>query len=145
MADILTQSERSALMARIRAKDTRPELVVRQTLHALGYRFRLHVRHLQGTPDLAFPARHKALFVHGCFWHAHDCQHGLRRPSTNTDFWSEKARANRERDARKEQQLRDAGWDVATVWECETKSREQPWLARIVEWLGPPGQSTSGH
>ena len=129
-------------MARIRAKNTKPELVVRAALHALGYRFRIHVRGLAGSPDLAFPARRKALFVHGCFWHTHNCRQGLRRPTTNADFWNEKAHANRERDARKERQLRDAGWDVATVWECETKLREQPWLARIVEWLGPPGHST---
>ena len=129
-------------MARIRAKNTKPELVVRGTLHALGYRFRIHVHGLAGSPDLVFPARRKALFVHGCFWHAHNCRHGLRRPTTNVDFWNEKAHANRERDARKERQLRDAGWEVATVWECETKSQDQPWLARIVEWLGPPGHSS---
>ena len=138
MVDILSQRDRSALMARITGKNTKPELVVRGALHALGYRFRLHVRGLPGSPDLVFPARRKVLFVHGCFWHAHNCQHGMRRPSTNSDFWNEKARSNHERDIRKEQQLREAGWDVATVWECETQSREQTWVASIVEWLGPP-------
>lgn len=128
-------------MARIRGKDTKPEFIVRRALHAIGYRYRLHVRGMPGSPDLVFPARRKVVFIHGCFWHAHDCSHGLRRPGTNVEFWNAKAIANRERDARKVRQLREAGWDVETVWECETKSKDQPWLPRIVEWLGPPRSS----
>ena len=124
-------------MARIRGKDTKPEFIVRRALHAIGYRYRLHVRSIPGTPDLVFPARRKAIFIHGCFWHAHDCRHGIRRPRSNVEYWNAKAIANRERDARKEQQLRAEGWDVATIWECETKAKDQPWLHRIVEWLGP--------
>lgn len=139
VADTLSESERSALMSRIGGKDTKPELVVRRTLHSLGYRYRLHVRGLPGSPDLVFPGRNKALLVHGCFWHSHNCAHGRRRPSSNVEFWNAKCEANRERDARKARQLRESGWEVETVWECETKQREQPWILRITQWLGPPG------
>lgn len=124
-------------MARIRRKNTAPELIVRRALHAIGYRYRLHVRGIPGSPDLVFLARRKIIFIHGCFWHAHHCRHGLRRPGTNVEFWNAKALSNRERDERKERQLREAGWDVKTVWECETKAKGQAWLPKIVEWLGP--------
>ncbi|MBV2262385.1 MAG: very short patch repair endonuclease [Thauera sp.] len=141
MSDVLSKGARSALMARIRGNDTKPELIVRRTLHAMGYRYRLHVGDLPGTPDLVFPSRRKVVFVNGCFWHAHECRHGLRRPSTNVEFWNAKALANRERDARVERALREAGWDVEVVWECETKSKDRPWLRRIVQWLGPSSSS----
>lgn len=111
---------------------------MRRTLHAMGYRYRLHVRGLPGTPDLVFPSRRKIIFVNGCFWHAHECRHGLRRPSTNIEFWNAKALANRERDSRVERELREAGWDVEIVWECETKGKDRSWLCRILRWLGPP-------
>lgn len=136
MVDVLDKAARSALMAKVRQKNTAPELVVRRALHAMGYRFRLHVKGLPGSPDLVFPSRRKVLFVHGCYWHAHDCKQGSRRPTSNVAFWSEKARANRERDERKEAALRQAGWDVETVWECEAKDRANPWLGRIVAFLG---------
>jgi DNA mismatch endonuclease (patch repair protein) len=136
MVDVLDKAARSALMAKVRQKNTAPELVVRRALHALGYRYRLNVKELPGSPDLVFPVRRKALFVHGCYWHAHDCRQGLRRPTSNVAFWEEKARANRERDQRKERALREAGWDVETVWECETKDRFNPWLPRIRAFLG---------
>src|SRR5690348_5002752 len=102
MVDSLSRSARSALMGRIGGKDTLPELQVRRGLHALGYRYRLHARELPGHPDLVFPARRKVIFVHGCFWHGHDCAHGRRRPKTNVPFWDAKARDNVARDARKE-------------------------------------------
>ncbi|XAZ32264.1 very short patch repair endonuclease [Paenarthrobacter ureafaciens] len=86
-------------MAKIRSVDTKPELLVRRTLHAAGYRYRLHDSRLPGRPDLVFPARHKVIFVHGCFWHAHDCPVGTRVPKTNTQFWLEKRLHNRERDS----------------------------------------------
>jgi DNA mismatch endonuclease (patch repair protein) len=139
MADTLTQDARRALMARIRGKDTKPELAVRRELHALGYRYRLHARGLPGSPDLVFPGRRKVIFVHGCYWHAHDCRHGLRRPSTNSVFWQGKAEANRARDRRKAEELLEAGWDVAVVWECETTGANRgAWLDRIRGFLGPP-------
>lgn len=122
-------------MSRIGGKNTAPELAVRRALHALGYRYRLHAPTLPGRPDLVFPARAKAVFVHGCFWHGHDCVHGRRRPSTNVAFWDEKARANAERDRRKERALEAAGWKVMVVWECEVKAGT--WLSRLRRFLGP--------
>ena len=121
-------------MSRIRGKNTLPELKVRQTLHSLGYRYRLYVDTLPGRPDLVFPRQHKVIFVHGCFWHAHDCEHGRRRPSTNAAFWRAKATDNSARDARKTAALEAAGWKVLVVWECEVKSDR--WLARARRFLG---------
>jgi DNA mismatch endonuclease (patch repair protein) len=112
--------KRSALMARVRGKDSKPERIVRRLAHALGYRFRLHYRNLPGTPDLVFPRLRKAIFVHGCFWHRH---HGCTRtttPKTRAAYWRTKFAANVERDARKERQLKALGWKVLIVWECET-------------------------
>src|SRR5882672_9435689 len=108
-------------MQAVKSKDTAPELLVRSLAHRMGYRFRLHRKDLPGRPDLVFPGRRKAIFVHGCFWHGHDCEHGLRRPKTNVAFWEAKARDNRARDARKETKLSDTGWKVLVVWECQVK------------------------
>ena len=107
-------------MSRIRGRNTRPELLIRSMLHRRGYRFRLHRKDLPGTPDLVFPARRSAVFVHGCFWHGHDCPRG-RPPSSNVVFWKEKISKNEQRDDRVRKQLRKAGWRVLEVWECETK------------------------
>jgi DNA mismatch endonuclease (patch repair protein) len=107
-------------MARVRDKNSKPELAVRRLVHGLGYRFRLHNRNLPGTPDLVFPRLRKAIFVHGCFWHRH---HGCARttsPKTRAAYWAEKFERNIERDQAKEGQLRALGWDVLIVWECET-------------------------
>ena len=106
-------------MARVGRKDTKPELVVRHALTRLGYKYRLHRKDLPGTPDIVLPGRRLVIFVHGCFWHAHDCRAG-RRPTTNTDFWEMKASSNRERDERKIVQLQQLGWQVAVVWQCQT-------------------------
>lgn len=113
-------SKRSALMARVRQKDTGPELVVRRCLHRLGFRFRLHRRDLPGTPDIVFPGRKKAIFVHGCFWHRHEGCKKATTPKTRVAFWTEKFEANKERDRRKLLQLDARGWDCLVVWECET-------------------------
>jgi DNA mismatch endonuclease (patch repair protein) len=120
-------------MASIRGRDTKPELVVRQKLHALGYRYRLHVTALPGSPDLVFPSRRCVLQVHGCFWHAHDCTHGRRRPHSNIAFWQAKARQNRARDARKQAELERLGWSVLVVWECEVK--KGAWLPAARRFL----------
>jgi DNA mismatch endonuclease (patch repair protein) len=121
-------------MAKVGPRDTTPEIVVRQTLHALGRRFRLHRRDLPGTPDIVLPAAYKAIFVHGCFWHRHKACRKATTPKTRTEFWQEKFDRNVERDQRKERQLRDAGWDVLTIWECETRERAD--LARkLGDWL----------
>src|SRR5690349_15626025 len=105
-------------MKRVRQRDTSLELRVRRGLHRRGLRYRLHDRELPGSPDLSFPSRRTAVFVHGCFWHGHDCRLG-RRPTTNSSFWAAKAIANRERDERKEAALRADGWRVFVVWQCE--------------------------
>lgn len=119
-----TQEARSAIMRAIRSKDTAPEMIVRRTAHALGYRFRLHKRDLPGKPDLVFPGRRKVIFVHGCFWHQHQCPTGGRIPSTNRDFWIAKFRKNKSRDARNQSELRDLGWQVLVIWECELHNQD---------------------
>ena len=118
--DVLTKEQRSKLMAKVRRKHTKPEIIVRRTLHRLGMRFRLHRSDLPGTPDIVLPSRSLAIYVHGCFWHGHSCRAG-RLPTTNHDLWVEKRRANLERDARKARELQAKGWQVVIVWECETK------------------------
>lgn len=112
---------RSALMARVKSKDTTPELKVRREAHRQGFRFRLHRRTLPGSPDLVFPSRRLAVFVHGCFWHRHTgCRH-CTTPKTRREFWDAKFAANVERDARNEVALREIGWSTSVIWECETK------------------------
>ncbi|WP_167089332.1 very short patch repair endonuclease [Parvibaculum indicum] len=117
-----TTPERSAQMARVRSKNTKPELVVRKLAHSLGYRYRLNRRDLPGTPDLVFPRLKKIIFVHGCFWHQHkdaNCWRS-RIPKTRQDFWIPKLQGNVARDTRSQDELRRMGWDVLVVWECET-------------------------
>ncbi len=123
MADKLTPQKRSANMAAIRSKNMKPELIVRKWLFARGYRYRLHGKGLAGKPDLVFASRKKVIFVHGCFWHQHDdpdCLDG-RRPKTRLDYWDKKLSGNLARDQRNLASLQQAGWQVMTVWECETK------------------------
>jgi len=112
--------KRSALMARVRNKDSKPELVVRRLAHRLGYRFRLHCRSLPGTPDLVFPKLGKVIFVHGCFWHRHQNCFLTTTPKTRTAYWTDKFARNIERDAAKTGQLKALGWEVLVLWECET-------------------------
>lgn len=118
-------------MRRIRKVDTKPELVVRRTAHRLGYRFRLHRRDLPGTPDLVFPRLRKIIFVHGCFWHQHDCRLGSKRPSTNPEYWLPKLARNVERDRHARKRLADEGWSVLVIWECETKAPDR--LERLIK------------
>lgn len=122
--DTLSRAERSERMSRVRAKDTKPELKVRRLLHRLGYRFRLHRRELPGTPDLVFPGRRKAIFVHGCFWHRHEGCRLARLPKSREDFWLNKLEGNRLRDERDQAALRDLGWGVYVVWECQLQSQD---------------------
>lgn len=120
-------------MSGIRGKDTQPELVVRRALHAAGLRYRLHDTGLPGKPDLVFPRHRAVVFVHGCFWHAHrDCRF-FRVPATRTDFWRAKLAGNAARDARNVQGLLNAGWRVATVWECAVRARTS--LDPLAEWI----------
>jgi len=117
--DTLNPVERSARMALVRGKDTKPELLVRRLVHGMGYRYRLHRRNLPGTPDLVFPSRGKIIFIHGCFWHRHMGCALARLPKSRGEFWLSKLTANAERDARNERELRRRGWGVLTIWECE--------------------------
>jgi len=127
--------DRSENMRAIRSKDTQPELAVRSLVHRLGYRFRLHRPDLPGKPDLAFPARRKVIFVHGCFWHSHACKTGLI-PKSNRDFWLPKLRKNKRRDRKNLEALTQLGWRVLVIWECEVPHRER--LTRtLTRFLGP--------
>lgn len=120
MADIVTPARRSEIMSRIRGKGTKPEMLVRSTAHRLGFRFRLHVKKLPGSPDLVFPGRKTALFVHGCFWHRHQGCPYCYVPKSNIQFWREKFKKNVVRDKRVHSGLEEMGWRVAVIWECET-------------------------
>ena len=123
MTDIYGPRKRSEIMARVRAKGTKPEQVVRQIAHSLGYRFRLHRDNLPGKPDLVFPRHRKVILVHGCFWHGHRHCSKAKRPATNRAFWEKKLSRNMERDRQDTAALREAGWKVLVLWECETKNR----------------------
>jgi DNA mismatch endonuclease, patch repair protein len=113
---------RSEMMGRVRSKDTKPEVRTRSAAHALGHRFRIHVADLPGKPDLANKARRWAIFVHGCFWHSHENCGLASKPRSNTGYWSEKLARNQERDASHAQALRDLGYQVLIIWECETRN-----------------------
>ena len=136
MTDSLSPTRRSANMAAIRAKDTKPELIVRRIVHALGYRYRLHRRDLPGKPDLVFGPRRKVIFVHGCFWHMHPKANCLdaRRPKSNFGYWTPKLARNVARDAEHVATLRKLGWRVLVIWECETKDTANL-AARVTKFL----------
>lgn len=120
--DPLTPTQRRENMSRIRGRDTAPEMIVRKGLHARGLRFRLHCRGLPGSPDLVFASRHVVVFVHGCFWHGHDCALGVL-PKTNAEFWRTKLARNEERDAQATSDLMMQRWRVATIWECAVRGK----------------------
>lgn len=121
-------------MSRIRSRDTAPEMLIRRGLHAKGLRFRLHDRSLPGTPDLVFRSRRAVVFVHGCFWHGHDCPLGVR-PRSNAGFWSEKIERNRLRDAEAVARLSSLGWRVASVWECALRGRTRRSIDTVLDEL----------
>ena len=138
MVDVVTAAVRSRMMAGIRGKNTKPELIVRKGLHALGFRYRLHDRLLPGKPDIVLPRHRAVVFTHGCFWHGHDC-HLFKVPSTRTDFWLAKIARNRVVDERTGAALMVAGWRKAVVWECALKGKArlplESVLASCAEWL----------
>lgn len=136
MVDQITSEARSRNMARVRGKNTEPEMRGRRLLHALGYRFRLHRRDLPGSPDLVFPGRRAVVFVHGCFWHRHEGCRLASTPKSNEAFWQAKFGRNVERDARKKRELQALGWRVLVVWQCETTDAEAL-AARLQDFLGP--------
>jgi DNA mismatch endonuclease (patch repair protein) len=132
--DVYGPEKRSAVMRRVRAKDTGPEMTVRRALTALGARYRLHRKDLPGSPDIVMPGRRLAIFVHGCFWHGHDCARGARVPKANADYWIAKIDRNRARDGRNLATLAAQGWRVEVLWECELKSGLD---ARLMALLAP--------
>ena len=138
--DVFDTEKRSAVMRAVKSRDTAPELKVRRAAHALGLRFRLGRSDLPGKPDLVFPSRRIALFVHGCFWHGHDCARGARMPHTNRTYWQAKIARNMERDAASLASLRKLDWKPAVIWECETKDAAR--LARLItRRVGKPAQA----
>jgi DNA mismatch endonuclease (patch repair protein) len=127
-------------MARIRKTNTKPELAVRRLAHSLGYRFRLHRKNLPGTPDLVFPRHRKVVFVHGCFWHRHDCKLSGAVPSTRRSYWEPKPRRNVERDQTAQTELSELGWRVMVLWECEIKNSTDAVVQRLNDFLGAARQ-----
>jgi DNA mismatch endonuclease, patch repair protein len=124
LPDIVSPEVRSRMMAGIRSKNTKPEMIVRKGLHRLGLRYRLHDKKLPGKPDLVFPKYRAVLFVHGCFWHGHDCP-AFKWPQSNVEFWREKINANRERDRCDQERLSLAGLRCITAWECQFKLKQK--------------------
>ncbi|WP_341327215.1 very short patch repair endonuclease [Methylotuvimicrobium sp. KM2] len=121
MVDKVSKEKRSEIMSKVRGKDTSPELVVRKLVFSLGYRYRLHAKNLPGKPDLVFPGRKKAIFVHGCFWHYHDCKKG-KPPKSNEAYWLPKLEKNRKRDQENAALLENLGWEVMVIWQCQLKN-----------------------
>lgn len=119
--------ERSRIMRAVKARDTAPEMTVRRLVHSMGYRYRLHRKDLPGKPDLTFQSRRKVIFVHGCFWHGHDCKRGARIPKTNREYWETKIARNRERDSQNYKAFGLAGWEVLVVWECQLNEKAEVW------------------
>jgi len=138
MADIVTAEVRSRMMSGIRGTNTKPELMLRKGLHALGFRFRLHDRSLPGKPDIVLPRYKAVIFAHGCFWHGHDC-HLFKLPSTRPEFWQAKIARNRAVDERTDAALTEAGWRQAIVWECALKGKTRLPFEDVIqscaEWL----------
>lgn len=115
---------RSRTMRAIKSKNTKPEMTVRRMVHGMGYRFRLHLKDLPGSPDLVFPSRMKVVWVHGCFWHGHNCKRGARQPKTNVKYWSAKIERNMQRDSNSVEILKRMGWSSLVIWECTLKFPE---------------------
>ncbi|MDR3413124.1 MAG: very short patch repair endonuclease [Formivibrio sp.] len=138
MTDVVDPATRSRMMSGIRSKNTKPEMLIRKALHAQGFRFRLHVKDLPGKPDLVFPKYKAVIFVHGCFWHGHDCRY-FKLPQTRTCFWKTKIQKNQDRDRTAIELLKNAGWRIAIVWECALKSPRQKSLNDVAtilaDWL----------
>ena len=138
MVDVVSPEVRSRMMSGIRSTNTKPELILRRGLHALGFRFRLHDKRLPGKPDLVFPRWNAVLFAHGCFWHGHDC-HLFKWPSTRPEFWQAKISRNQEKDGEVTDALDAACWRHGIVWECALKGRTRLPLEQVLErcavWL----------
>jgi len=144
MVDVVSKEVRSRMMSGIRSKDTKPEVLIRKGLHELGFRFRLHDKTLPGRPDIVLPKYRATIFVHGCFWHGHDCSL-FKRPTTRPEFWIDKIDTNRNRDLKTETALQQAGWRIGRVWECSLKGAKRRQLREVIQecalWL-PSAQPT---
>ncbi|RUV57361.1 DNA mismatch endonuclease Vsr [Mesorhizobium sp. M1A.F.Ca.IN.022.02.1.1] len=138
MVDVVDSATRSRMMAGIKGKNTKPEIAVRKALHAQGLRYRVHAKEVPGRPDLVLPKYRAAIFVHGCFWHGHDCEL-FRLPSTRTEFWAQKIESNRQRDAKVGAMLASAGWRELTIWECAFRGAHKigfdEVIQRAIEWI----------
>jgi DNA mismatch endonuclease (patch repair protein) len=138
VADIVDAATRSRMMSGIRSRHTKPERIVRSGLHRLGYRFFLHSRKLKGTPDLVLPKYRAVIFVHGCFWHGHECRL-FRMPGTRTEFWKAKIGRNRQNDDSARKALADLGWRVLVIWECALRGHSEKEVASLIQrvsaWL----------
>jgi DNA mismatch endonuclease (patch repair protein) len=137
--DVFTEAERSAVMRRVKGRDTAPELTLRKRLTRMGLRYRLHRKDLPGSPDIAMIGRKTAIFMHGCFWHGHDCKRGARQPKANADYWIAKIGRNRARDAAAIAKLDSMGWRAVVVWECELRD-EAALEARLRMLLDRPAE-----
>ena len=123
MPDIFSRKKRREIMQAIRNRDTIPEMAIRRLIFSMGYRYRLHVRALPGWPDLVFPGRKKVIFIHGCFWHRHNCRKGRSMPKTRKCFWESKLTNNRLRDIKNKRELNRLGWKIIIIWECEISAK----------------------
>ncbi|NLV67507.1 MAG: DNA mismatch endonuclease Vsr [Spirochaetes bacterium] len=139
MMDVVDRKTRSRMMRGIGSRNTKPELLIRKRLFGMGFRYRVNDRKIFGSPDIVFPKYHAVVFIHGCFWHGHDCEI-FKLPGTRTEFWKEKIEVNRERDAKVLNQLRAEGWRICIVWECAVKGKAQLQrvditVSKIAEWV----------
>ncbi|WP_370690145.1 very short patch repair endonuclease [Fluviicoccus sp.] len=135
MTDTFAPEKRSSIMRRVKSRDTGAEMKVRRLVWGLGFRYRLHVKDLPGRPDLVFRGRRKVIFVHGCFWHGHDCKRGARVPATNTEYWRAKVAGNVARDAENCRKLGEQDWRWLVVWECQLRDMS-PLQERLMQFLG---------
>ena len=138
MADIVSPQKRSEMMSGIKGKNTKPEIKIRKALHAKGYRYRIHVQNIIGKPDIVLPKYNALIFIHGCFWHLHNC-HLFKWPSTRTDFWYKKIYGNKKKDLENKQKLLDSGWRLLIIWECSIKGKGKlefnELIKTIQDWL----------
>ena len=142
MADIVSPEVRSRMMRGIKGRNTKPEMQLRRLLFKAGFRYRLHRKDLPGKPDIVLPKWNAAIFVHGCFWHRHSGCSLTTTPSTRTEFWKQKFDANVERDARNRESLINAGWRVATVWECGLRKNPEDIVSSVSDWLKETGEKS---
>jgi DNA mismatch endonuclease, patch repair protein len=142
MVDVVSPATRSRMMAGIKGKNTKPELVLRRALHAKGLRYRLHSKSVPGKPDMVFPRYRAAVFVNGCFWHGHDCKY-FKMPMTRTEFWEQKINTNRARDTVVTKRLKEEGWHQLTVWECSLRGKGSAAVvaSQVAKWLKSVGRN----